>query len=136
MIFLDTNVLSEVMRQSPEPAVLQWLEVHDSDVGLSSVALAEIVYGIERIRPAERAKRLAGTLEQIRLRYQARVFPFDLDCAQIYGELMGQASRSGKPLSMPDGLIAAIAIRHKAGLATRNTADFSFLKLRLFNPWD
>ena len=136
MIFLDTNVVSEVMRPIPFAAVLAWLARNDGELALSAVVIAEISFGIERLRPAERAARLARSFGDIRQHYSTRIFPLDEAAALIYGAIMGEASRQSRPLSPPDAMIAAIALRHNAALATRNTAHFRFEGLRIVNPWE
>ena len=136
MIFLDTNVVSEVMRPEPFAAVLAWLARHDAELAISAVVIAEISFGIERIRPAARAFRLARSFDAIRQHYSTAIFPFDEAAALVYGNIMGEASRQGRPLSPPGAMIAAIAMRHNAALATRNTAHFQIEALRIVNPWE
>jgi hypothetical protein len=136
VILLDTNVVSEVMRPKPDQNVIDWLTRFDSELALPAIAIAEIAHGIERIRPAERAPRLARTLDGLRKHYEGRVLAFDERAAMIYGVIMGDASRKGQNLGPLDGMIAATAVRHRAALATRNTRDFGFLELRVIDPWD
>jgi predicted nucleic acid-binding protein len=135
LIFLDTNIVSETLKPAPDPLVVEWLIAHDAELALPSVALAEIAYGIERVRPQNRAKRLAQGLAAWRDRLKGRIFYFDEAAAMCYGEIMGQATRSGRPMSVPDGMIAATARIHGASLATRNVADFRDTGLDLVNPW-
>jgi predicted nucleic acid-binding protein len=135
VIFLDTNVVSEVMRPKPAEAVLLWLELNIAELALSAVVIAEISFGIERIRPAERAPRLARAFASVRERFAARILAFDEDSATIYGVIMGEASRKGRTLSMLDGMIAATAMRYSATMATRNRKDFDVLGLKVVNPW-
>ena len=136
MIFLDTNVISETLKKAPDPGVLAWLRRFDVDLALSTVAIAEIAYGVEKIRPDQRAARLAGGLEQWRQRFADRIFAFTEPAALVYGAMMGEASRSGRPMSIPDGMIAAIARVNAGKLATRNLADFRQTGLDLVSPWD
>ena len=136
MIFLDTNVISETLKASPDPGVLAWLARYDVDLALSTVAIAEIAYGIEKIRRDQRAARLAAGLEAWRQRFSDRVVPFTEAAAFDYGALMGEASRSGRPMSIPDGMIAAIARVNRGKLATRNVRDFAHAGLELVSPWD
>ncbi len=136
MIFLDTNVISETLKKAPDPGVLAWLRRFDVDLALSTVAIAEIAYGVEKIRPDQRAARLAGGLEQWRKRFADRIFAFTEPAALVYGAMMGEASRSGRPMSIPDGMIAAIARVNAGKLATRNLADFRQTGLDLVSPWD
>ena len=136
MIFLDTNVLSEAMRIAPDARVMRWLGALGERGSVSTVVLAELRFGIERIRPSERAPRLANVLAELVHGYAGRIHGFDLDAAFIYGEIMGKASRAGRPMQAPDGMIAAISLRHKAELATRNVRDFEALGVTVVNPWE
>ncbi len=72
MIFLDTHVVSETLKRAPEPTVLRWLEKHDAELALSTVVIAELAFGISKIRPDERAQRLADGLEAWRSRFAGR----------------------------------------------------------------
>lgn len=135
MIFLDTNVVSESLRKAPDPAVLAWLVRHDAELALSTVVIAEIAYGIARIRPDERAARLERGLAEWRRRFAARIFPFTEEAALTYGEIMGEASRHGRPMSAPDGMIAAIARVNGGRLATRNLDDFRGTGVETVSPW-
>lgn len=136
MIFLDTHVVSETLKRAPEPTVMRWLEKHDAELALSTVVIAELAFGISKIRPDERAQRLADGLEAWRSRFAGRISAFTEEAALSYGERMGEAARSGRPTSAPDGRIAAIARIHSAPLATRNVADFREAEVRLVNPWE
>ena len=135
MIFLDTNVISEPTRVRAEPSVVKWIADHDGQSALSTVVLGEIAAGIERIKPDLRAKRLTEFLETTRHQYTGRTYPFDVESAMIYGEIMGQAHRNGRIMKAPDAMIAAITLRHGGTLATRNVVDFEFLKMKVVNPW-
>lgn len=135
MIFLDTNVLSETLRKSPDGNVLSWLIRHDAELALPTVTIAEIAFGIQKIRPDERATRLEQGLGEWRRRFADRIFGFSEDAALAYGEIMGEAVRRGRPMSAPDGMIAAIAKVQGGQLATRNLKDFETTGLDLVSPW-
>jgi predicted nucleic acid-binding protein len=135
VIFLDTNVISETMRLRPNPAVVDWLIRHDAELALSSVVIAEIAFGINKLPPDQRAHRLAAGLDAWRQRFAGRVFAFTEECALTYGTLMGAAARRGRSMSAQDGMVAAIAITHGSKLATRNTANFDGTSVELVNPW-
>ena len=135
MIFVDTNVISEQMKPVPAPAVIQWLTDNDSQIALSAIVIAEIAFGIARIRNDERSPRLSYNLASLRRRMTGRIYPFDDASADIYGDIMGQSHLAGRTMSILDGMIAAIALRHNASLATRNTAHFQIPGLKLINPW-
>ena len=136
MIFLDTNVVSETLRRAPDPAVVAWLVEHDAELALPTVTIAEIAFGIEKIRPDQRAQRLEQGLAGWRHRFADRIFGLTEEAALAYGRIMGSASRQGIALSAPDGMIAAIVEVNGGRLATRNVADFAFTGLELICPWD
>ncbi|MGV1754744.1 PIN domain-containing protein [Agrobacterium sp. CG674] len=136
MIFLDTNVLSETLRKDPNEAVIAWLVRFDSELALPTVTIAEIAFGIQKIRPDQRAERLEQGLTEWRRRFFDRIFSLTDEAALAYGEIMGQAARQGRAMSAPDGMIAAIARVNGGRLATRNLKDFDTTDLTLFNPWD
>ena len=133
---LDTNVISETLRKKPDPAVIAWLVRYDAELALPSVTIAEIALGISRIRPDERAARLEQGLTQWRHRLADRIFVLTEAAALAYGDIMGAAFRQGRPMSAPDGMIAAITRVNGARLATRNLTDFASANLELVCPWD
>jgi predicted nucleic acid-binding protein len=136
LIFLDTNVISETLRKTPDPAVMAWLVRNDVELALPRVTIAEIAFGIEKIRPDERATRLEHGLASWRHRFADRIFPFTEAAALVYGEIMSAAYRQGRPMSAPDGMIAAIVRVNGGHLATRNLSDFGATGLDLVSPWN
>ena len=136
MIFLDTNVVSETLRKEPDEAVISWLVRHDAELALPTVTIAEIAYGIAKIRPDQRAERLEHGLSEWRRRFADRIFGLTEEAALAYGEIMGAAVRQGRPMSAPDGMIAAIARVNNGRLATRNGVDFLTTGLDIVSPWE
>ncbi len=135
MILLDTNVLSETMRPDPAERVLAWIEAHDSELCLSTIAIAELMYGIAKVRPEQRSPRWASRIAAWRGRFRARTFAFDVEAADIYGRIMGCAKLEGRRMETADGMIAATALRHDACIATRNVAHFKVEGLTVIDPW-
>jgi predicted nucleic acid-binding protein len=135
MIVLDTNVMSETMRRTPMGRILDWIEANDSAICLSTVAIAEIAYGIFKIAPQERSPRWEHRLNEWRQRYGERTFSFDDEAADLYGRIMGRATLAGRSIEPIDGMIAATALRHGAALATRNVAHFQIDGLTVIDPW-
>lgn len=136
MIFVDTNVVSETLRKTPDPAVIAWLVRHDAELALPTVTIAEIAFGIAKIRPDQRAVRLDQGLADWRHRFADRIFGLTEAAALAYGEIMGAASRQGLGMSAPDGMVAAIARVNGGRLATRNLTDFRATGLELVSPWE
>lgn len=136
MIFLDTNIVSETLRKSPDEAVIAWLVRHDAELALPTVTIAEIAFGIQKIRPDQRAERLEQGLSDWRRRFADRIFGLTEEAALAYGEIIGTAARQGRGMSAPDGMIAAIARVNGGRLATRNLGDFVTTNLELISPWE
>jgi predicted nucleic acid-binding protein len=137
VILLDTNVVSEVMRVAPSPAVLAWLNEQDSTtLFVSTVTIAEIEYGLRVLPDGKRRVGLRDRFEQFLAQaFAGRVRDFDQDAARSYGEVMGARREMGRPMSVPDGQIAAVARSRGYAVATRNVADFEDCGLTLVNPF-
>ena len=134
---LDTNVLSEVRRPSPDANVLAWLDQVDEDrVHLSVISIAEIARGIALLDDGRRKQELAIWLEhELPARFDSRILDVDSKTALVWGRLMGEAKRAGRGLSVMDGWIGAIANRHDLALVTRNSKDFQDMGIALVDPW-
>jgi toxin FitB len=135
LILLDTNVLSEMMKPEPDRPVDRWYHAHFATTRLPVIAIAEVAFGIARLARGARKRDLDAQLAQWRLRFADRIFPFGEEAALLYGEVLAESERAGKPMSFADAQIAAIAREHGAALATRNVKDFSTTGLRLVDPW-
>ena len=116
--------------------MLAWVVRSDSELALPTVTIAEIAFGIVKIRPDQRAARLEQGLASWRHRFADRIFPFTEAAALAYGDIMSAALRQGRPMTVPRGMIAAIARINGARLATRNLPDFETAGLELICPWD
>lgn len=138
MVLLDTNVVSEVMRPEPTKAVIDWLNSVDAGtLYLSTVSIGEIELGLELLPDGRRRDELRARFDDFLVRaFSFRILPFDEDAAAHYGRIMGARRRMGRPVSVPDGQIAAIARSRGMTIATRNTDDFSGHGLDVINPWD
>lgn len=138
MILLDTNVVSEVMRAAPSPAVLVWLNGQDTaTLFVSTVTIAEIEFGLRVLPEGNRRTGLRDRFEQFLLQaFAGRVRDFDQPAARSYGDIMGDRREIGRPMSVPDGQIAAIARSHGLAVATRNVPDFENCGLTIVNPFD
>jgi len=96
LIFLDTNVMSETLKKAPDSAVIAWLVRHDAELALPTVAVAEIGFGIQKIRSDQRADRLEEGLASWRRRFSDKMFAFTEGAALAYGDIMGDVERQGR----------------------------------------
>ena len=138
MILLDTNVLSELMRPMPDPKVVRWLDAWPEwDVWICAVTVAEIRLGISLLPAGKRKELLLDLAEQMfQEDFPDRCLPFDCEAAFEYALIVAERNRQGRPISVEDAQIAAIAGTAGLALATRNTKDFSGVKgLNLVDPW-
>ncbi|NYF10251.1 hypothetical protein HDC94_001407 [Leifsonia sp. AK011] len=132
MIVLDTNVLSEPLRAAPNPAVMNWLAVNPVAI-VTAISVGEVLSGVARMPDGNRKARLALAIDAAIA--HADVLPYDAEAARVFGDVHSSRRLMGRPLSVEDGMIAAICISRNATLATRNVKDFVGLDLELVNPW-
>lgn len=136
MIVLDTNIVSEAMKPEPNPAVRAWLNKQSAEtLYLSSVTLAELLFGIASIPNGKRKDMLSESLDGLMLLFKNRILPFDTDAARKYAELAVVARTAGRGFPTPDGFIAAIAASKGYQVASRDMAPFEAANLDVINPW-
>jgi predicted nucleic acid-binding protein len=138
MIIIDTNVLSELMYPEPKPSVIKWVDENDrKDLGITSITVSEILYGIGVLPSGRRKQRLFEIAKVIFEKdFADRIFPFDKMAAVEYADIVIQRDKRGNPISMPDAQIAAICRVSGFTLATRNIKDFENIGIILINPWE
>lgn len=137
MILLDTNVLSELMRAKPAPEVVAWIDAQPtSQLYISAITVAEILYGIARMADGKRKQSLLALATlMFDEDFAGRILSFDADAAVHYAGLAAESEAKGKVVDMADGQIAAIAALHDARVATRNVRHFDYLGVAIVNPW-
>lgn len=137
MIVLDTNVVSEAMKPEPHPAVRAWLNAQAAEtLYLSSVTLAELLYGIAALPAGKRKHMLTRALDGLVKLFEDRVLPFDTVAARHYAELAVTARSGGRGFPTPDGYIAAIAASRGFLVASRDTSAYEAGGLQVINPWE
>ena len=134
---LDTNVVSETIRPRPEKMVLDWIEAQNpADLFLAAQTIGELVRGARKVREQERRERFERWIEQeLARQFDGRILPFDGRTAEIWGRLVGDGDRAGRPPATADAQIAAVAIQHELILVTRNVKDFVNFDTQLLDPW-
>jgi predicted nucleic acid-binding protein len=136
MIVLDTNVISEAMKAAPHPAVQTWLNNQAAEtLYLSSVTLAELLFGIHSLPAGKRRALLTRALDALLELFKGRILPFDTDASRHYAELAVAAKTAGHGFPVPDSYIAAIADSRKFIVASRDTAPYAAAGLTVINPW-
>ena len=137
MVLLDTNVVSELMLDFPNPAILAWMDDQASrELFVTAVTEAEIRTGVAFLPEGARRRGLLDAVERILGGLFAdRVLPFDSAAACAYADIAAARRAAGRPMSQPDCQIAAIALSCGMAVATRNVRDFSETGVGVIDPW-
>ncbi|MFH7587635.1 type II toxin-antitoxin system VapC family toxin [Oceanimonas smirnovii] len=138
MIVLDTNVVSEPLRQAPEARVIDWIDAQALEtLYLSAITVAELRFGMASLPAGKRRDGLQESLEkQILPLFAGRVLPFDMSASKAYGELMAKARAAGLAIGAADGYIAATAAANGMIVATRDVSPFEAAGVDTINPWE
>ena len=137
MIILDTNVLSALMREEPEVAVIEWLDRQAAEsIWITSITLFEAHLGIELLPKGKRQRALAAAFDRLMdVDLENRVLDFDGVAASAAATLAAVRQKAGRPVDIRDTQIAGIALARRATLATRNVRHFQDLNIPLIDPW-
>jgi len=135
---VDTNVISEFLRSAPEVKVIAWSrQVANESLFVSAVSVGELRKGLTLMPEGDRRKRMEESIQQqLKFLFAGRVLPITKQVAERWGELAGRRQLGGRPLSVPDGQIAATALVHGLVMVTRNVRDFGDLGVEILNPWE
>ena len=135
MIVLDTNIVSALMAGGDE--IDPWLaRVPRHEIYMTVMTRAEIRYGLARLPVGRRRSDLIARADALFHETWDRILTFEARAADRYGELVASRQAIGRPLSVPDGIIASITWVHHAILATRNIRDFDECGIEVVNPYE
>ena len=136
-VLLDTNVVSELIRKSPDPAVAAWAAGHAlEDLFFSAVGEAELRYGAAILPAGRRRESLVSDIERmLGDAFDDRVLPFDSRAARAYADIAAMRRSAGRPVAPADCQIAAIARSRSMAVATRNVRDFDDTDIKVVDPW-
>ena len=137
MIVVDTNVVSELLRGSPQPEVLSWWNSQiPGDLFITVITEAEMRYGAAIMSPGRRLQELLIKIEYMLSDYfDGRVLSFDVLAAREYARMLADRRELGRSLPIHDGMIAAIAYSNGAAVASRNVPDYTDCGVQVINPW-
>lgn len=135
-VLLDTCVLSEIRLPRGDDSVKSAVRaIPSNDLYLSVLSIGEIAKGISLLAPGKKKKDLASWLVALTAQFGDHILGVDVEAARIWGEVTARAQKAGVVIPGPDGLIAAIAIRHGLHVMTRNTRHFEASGVLFLNPW-
>jgi tRNA(fMet)-specific endonuclease VapC len=131
---LDTNVLSEVTRPTPEPSVLAHLVDAEGHAAMAAVTWHELRFGVQRMPASRRRDALHIFVRGLPTRFP--VLPYDQRAANWHASERARLESIGRPGPFADAQVAAIAVTNELVLVTRNLRDFiGFPELRVESWW-
>jgi len=137
VIILDTNVVSAMMIEPPDAAVIKLLDERAPDsIWTTTVTLFELRFGIEYLPQSRQRSRLERALDRaLEHTFQGRMLPFDEAAAHESATLSADRRRRGRPVEVRDTMIAGIVISRRAEFATGNVRHFADLGVAVIDPW-
>lgn len=137
MILLDTNVISELLRTAPDPAVVDWMNAQPIEtLYLAAMTVAELRAGVAIMPEGKRKQLLESSIEhQLLPLFAGRILPFDMACTRSYAHALATARKVGSGIATADALIAAIALDGGFSVATRDESPFLAADVSVINPW-
>lgn len=136
MIVVDTNVVSELMRPSPDLQVRDWVSAQaPGELCTTAITVAEVRYGLERLADGRCKQSLLAAATELFAAFSDYIQPFDADAAIWYATIVAHRDGLGMPIDGFDAQIAAICRTRSAALATRNAKDFQQTGIDVIDPW-
>lgn len=137
MLILETAVLAEVLKASPDPKIGAWLAAQArEDLYTTSIAQAEILLSVERQPPGKRRTDLLAAVGDVFAFFEKRVLPFDADAARAYPQIVLNRKMMGKEIEAANAMLAAIARSRGATLVTRAAGEYAGCGIRVVDPWE
>ncbi|MGH2908988.1 MAG: type II toxin-antitoxin system VapC family toxin [Solirubrobacteraceae bacterium] len=136
MIVLDTNIVSELAKPTPNPAVVAWVDAQ-IDLAITAPSVGELRFGVARLPEGQRNAALTQAIDELLADdLDGLVLAFDVTSADAYGLIVAARERAGRPIGIADAQIAAICGVNDAALATRNVRDFRDTGIEIVDPWN
>lgn len=131
---VDANLLSEPTRPAPAPAVVEWLQRHESEIAVDPIILGEIRFGIHLLPTGKRRRRLERWFEEGVGKILC--LPWEAATGLRWAKLLADLRAAGRAMPIKDSMIAATALTYGLTMATRNRRDFEKASLEVVDPFD
>jgi len=122
------------MRPLPDQCVVEWLNAHQEESGISAMTLAELARGAEALPDGKRKNELLRLLRFMQEDFADAILPFDEAVAWEWARYCKRIKDEGHSVGLMDSLIAATALAYGLTVVTRNTADFHLVPV--LNPFE
>jgi predicted nucleic acid-binding protein len=134
---IDTCVISELRKEIPVNVVEWFASKNEDSFLISAVTIAELMDGIERLKPSKKKRDLEGWFfGEVIDRFEGKILPIDANVAKTWGRLNANLRQKGIQMGVQDLYIAATAEVHALAILTTNIKHFKDLDLPVINPWD
>ena len=130
---LDTNVISEATRPSPNLNIVRKLTEHQREIATAAVVFHELLYGCLRLVESQKRQFLLEYINQIPLKMP--ILSYNPQSAQWHAEERARLAKVGKTPAFADGQIASIAYSNNLVLVTNNVSDFQFFNGLKIENW-
>ncbi|BDA65700.1 type II toxin-antitoxin system VapC family toxin [Actinomyces capricornis] len=137
MIILDTNVISELAKATPDSNVYSWLKsCAPGEVGLTAISMQELWVGVLLLPDGRHRQDLIEFITYVEEVYSTVLCPFTLDAAKMTARVLARRRVIGRPISIADAQIAGTCLSGGHILATRNVRDFAGVAgLQVLDPF-
>lgn len=133
---LDTCVLSELVKSTPDAHVIRWFEARKAhELCISAMTWGELQRGVTKLPESKRRSELTLWLQQLETGFEDRILAFDKNVSRVWAHMTAQAETQGKSMAAFDVIIAATARAHDCKLVSRNVRDFVNDGIDVINPW-
>ncbi len=133
---LDTCVLSELVKSTPDAHVIRWFEARKAhELCISAMTWGELQRGVTKLPESKRRSELTLWLQQLETGFEDRILAFDKNVSRVWAHMTAQAETQGKSMAAFDSIIAATARAHDCKLVSRNVRDFVNAGIDVINPW-
>lgn len=132
---VDTNVVSEICKKSPDANVMEWLGSHE-ELNISVITIEEMRFGELMMPKGKKRKKLHEMIDSLVDSYSANTLVFDIYAAEQCAIFHENAISFGRTPTIEDMMIASIAKVNDMVLVTRNIRDFEYLDIQIFNPFN
>jgi len=137
MVVLDTNVISELFKPTPDPKVMAWVGgLPGEGLFTTAVTRGELLYGLYCMPEGRRRNDLLQGLTLLfEQKLAGHVLAYDDAAADAHAAIAAARLAQGRPVGQADMMIAGIVRSREATLATRNVRDFEDCGIPLIDPW-
>lgn len=136
MFLIDTNIISEAMKKTPNENVMKWLAAEADGATICTVVVEELQKGVSLMPEGKRKRAIQQAIDSVVDKYGEDIVPLDTEIAYEAGRMLASATASGYETSVEDAVIAATAKTRRMTVATRNVRHIELYGVDTLNPFE